>query len=67
MIKENSDLECAVCAHSCMTLCNPMDYSPPGSSVHGKLHARILEWVVIICGCKLVSTLFYLITHLVFF
>ena len=27
---------------SCPTLCNPMDYSPPGSSVH-----RILEWVVI--------------------
>ena len=27
------------------TLCNPMDYSPPGSSVHGILPARILEWV----------------------
>ena len=27
------------------TLCNPVDYSPPGSSVHGILHARILEWV----------------------
>ena len=27
------------------TLCNPMDYSPPGSSVHGILQARILEWV----------------------
>ena len=31
--------------HSCPTLCNPMDYSPPGSSVHGILQARILEWV----------------------
>ena len=31
--------------HSCLTLCNPMDYSPPGSSVHGILQARILEWV----------------------
>ena len=28
---------------SCLTLCNPMDYSPPGSSVHGILQARILE------------------------
>ena len=25
-------------------LCNPMDYSPPGSSVHGILQARTLEW-----------------------
>ena len=25
--------------------CNPMDYGPPGSSVHGILQARILEWV----------------------
>ena len=25
--------------------CNPMDYNPPGSSVHGILQARILEWV----------------------
>ena len=32
---------------SCPTLCNPMDYIPPGSSVHGVLHARILEWVAI--------------------
>ena len=29
---------------SCPTLCNPMDYSPPGSSVHRILQARILEW-----------------------
>ena len=28
-------------------LCNPMGYSPPGSSVHGILLARILEWVAI--------------------
>ena len=31
---------------SCPTLCNPMDCSLPGSSVHGILQARILEWVV---------------------
>ena len=37
-----------VCAKSlqlCLTLCNPMDCSPPGSPVHGILQARILEWV----------------------
>ena len=34
-----------VVAQSCPTLCNPMDCSPPGSSVHGILLARILEWV----------------------
>ena len=32
---------------SCLTLCDPMDYNPSGSSVHGILQARILEWVVI--------------------
>ena len=34
-------------AQSCPTLCNPMDHSPPGSSVHGILKVRILEWVAI--------------------
>ena len=29
------------------TPCNPMDYSPPGSSAHGILQARILEWIAI--------------------
>ena len=33
---------------SCLTLCDPMDCSPPGPSVHGILQARILEWVVIL-------------------
>ena len=32
---------------SCLTLCNPMDCSPSGSSVHGILQVRILEWVAI--------------------
>ena len=39
-----------VCAQSlqlCPTLCDPMDFSLPGSSVHGILQARILEWVAI--------------------
>ena len=29
----------------CLTLCDPVDSSPPGSSVRGILQARILEWV----------------------
>ena len=31
----------------CPTVCNPMDFSPPGSSVHGIFQAKILEWVAI--------------------
>ena len=34
-------------AQSCPTLCDPMDYSPPSSSVHGIFQARVLEWVSI--------------------
>ena len=34
-------------AQSCLTLCYPVDCSPPGSSVHGIFQARILEWVAI--------------------
>ena len=32
-------------AQSCPTLCDSMNYSPPGSSIHGIFQARILEWV----------------------
>ena len=32
-------------AQSCLTLHDPMDCNPPGSSVHGTLQARVLEWV----------------------
>ena len=38
----------SVCAKSlppCPTLCDPMDCSPPGSSVHGILQTKILQWV----------------------
>ena len=35
-------------AQSCLNLCNPMDYSPSGSSVHATLQAKILEWEVIL-------------------
>ena len=31
-------------AQSCPTLSNPMDYSLPGSSIHGIFQARVLEW-----------------------
>ena len=35
---------------SCPTLRDPMDCSPPGSSVHGILQARVLEWGAIALG-----------------
>ena len=38
---------CVLVTQSCLTLWDPMDYSPPGSSIHGILQARILEWVAI--------------------
>ena len=43
----DSNFCCCCCsvAKSCLTLCDPMDCSPPCSSVHGILQARILEWV----------------------
>ena len=36
---------CAKLLQSCPTLCDPVDCSPAGPSVHGLLQARILEWV----------------------
>ena len=45
-IYNNNESESKV-AQSCLTLCNSMDYSLPGSSIHGILQARILEWVAI--------------------
>ena len=38
---------CVICCFTCPTLCDPMAYSPPGSSTHGIRQARILEWVAI--------------------
>ena len=38
---------CVLFAQLCLTLCDSMDCSQPGSSIHGVLEARILEWVVI--------------------
>ena len=34
-------------AQSCTTLCDPMDYSPPGSSIRGIPQAKMLEWIAI--------------------
>ena len=44
--KERTKKESEV-AKSCLTLCNPMDCSLPGSSVHGIFQERVLEWVAI--------------------
>ena len=47
ILKKDTWNMCVLVAQSCPTLCNPMDYSSPGSSVHGILRARTLEWVAI--------------------
>ena len=39
--------QCVLVAHWCPTLCDPIDCSPSGSSVHGVVQARMLEWVAI--------------------
>ena len=47
-VDEQFEEEVAVLvAQLCPTLCNPVDCSPPGSSVHGILQARMLEWAAI--------------------
>ena len=38
---------CVLVTHSCPTICDPMNSSPPDSSVYGISQARILEWVAI--------------------
>ena len=38
---------CVLVTQACPTLCDPMDCTQPGSSVHGLLQARILEWVAV--------------------
>ena len=43
----SSSWECLMSLLSCLTLRNPVDCSPPGSSVHRILPARILEWVTV--------------------
>ena len=46
-LPENKYNVCVLLAQLCPTLCDPMDCSPPGSSVHGISEARILECVAI--------------------
>ena len=38
---------CLLAAQSCLTLCDPVDCSPPGSSIHGILQARTLRWAAV--------------------
>ena len=45
--REKVKLQLVLVTQLCLTLCDPMDCSPPGSSVQGVLQARILEWVAI--------------------
>ena len=42
LMKSESESEVS---QSCQTVCNPVDCSPPGFSIHGILQARMLEWV----------------------
>ena len=44
---DNHTCVCVKSLQSCLTLRDPVDTSPPGSSVHGILQARILGWVAI--------------------
>ena len=50
---KQSHVKNALCMHakllqSCSTLCDPVEHSLPGSSLHGTLQARILEWVAML-------------------
>jgi len=44
---------CVLVTQSCLTLCDPIDCSPPGSPVRGILQARVLEWVAISLSIQL--------------
>ena len=45
--QEPREMVCVPVTQSCPTLCDPLDYSPPGSSVHVILQARLPEWVAL--------------------
>ena len=47
---------CCLVAKSCLTLCDSMDSSLPGSSVHGISQARILEWIAISFSRRLLDS-----------
>ena len=42
-------------AQSCPTLSDPVDCSPPGSSIHGIFQARVLEWGAIVFSIKMLN------------
>ena len=46
-------------AQSCLTISDPMDCSPPGSSVHGIIQARVLEWGAIAFSVIKADTEYY--------
>ena len=50
--KDHAAATAAKSLQSCPTLCNPMDYSLPGSSTHGIFQARVLEWGAIVFSGK---------------
>ena len=54
-------------AQSCPTLCDPMDCSLPGSSVHGIFQVRVLEWVAIALSVGLdrepINVLFFFLVY----
>ena len=47
LTKGDATAAAAKSLQSCLTLCDPTDGSPPGSSVHDIFQARVLEWVAI--------------------
>ena len=49
----------ALVTQSCLTSCDPMDYSPPGSSIHGIFQARVLEWGAIAFSITILDVLKY--------
>ena len=53
MLEKLFECMCAKSLQLCSTLCDPTDCSPPGSSVHGVLQARTLEWVAMPLKLKL--------------
>ena len=48
----SNTITAGLCSQSCPTLCNSMNCSPPGSSIHGIFQTRILEWVAILLPGK---------------
>ena len=50
-------------AQSCLTLSDPMDCGPPGSSVHGIVQARVLEWGAIAFSEECVTECLFVRVH----